>query len=67
MDPLLPPESAPLAAKSRGACSRLFWPGTGERQPRAAASRTWPWAGWSGREPLARAAGKRCRGGGRRL
>ncbi len=66
MDPPLPRESA-LTTKSRGACSRLFRPGAGERQPRAAALRTWPWAGRSGRGPLARVAGERCRRGGRRL
>jgi hypothetical protein len=63
----LPPESALLATKSRGACSRLFRPRTGERQPRAAAPRTRPWAGRSGGGPLARVAGELCRGGGRRL
>ena len=67
MDPPLPPESALLATKSRGACSRLFRPGAGERQPRAAAARTWPWAGRSDHGPLARVAGERCRGGGWRL
>ena len=67
MDPPLPPESALLAAKSRGACSRLFRPGAGERQRRAAPPRTSPWAGRSGRGPLARVTGERCRGGGRRL
>lgn len=67
MDPPLPPESALLATKSRGACSRLFRPGAGERPPRAAAPRTWPWAGRSDHGPLARVAGERCRGGGRRL
>ena len=67
MDPPLPPESALLAAKSRGACSRPFRPRVGERQPRASAPRMWPWAGRSGRGPLARVAGERCRGGGRRL
>ena len=67
MDPPLPPESALLATKSRGACSRPFRPGAGERQPRAAPPRKSPWAGRSGRGPLARMAGERCRGGGRRL
>src|SRR5580693_9557231 len=48
MDPPLPPESALLAAKSRAASSRLFRPGPAERQPRAAAPRTWAlgWAKW---------------------
>jgi hypothetical protein len=41
--------------------------GAGERQSRAAPHRTSPWAGRSGRGPLARVAGERCRGGGRRL
>lgn len=67
MDPPLPPESALLAAKCRGAWSRLFRPDAGERQRRAATPRTWPWAGRSGRGPLARLAAERCRGGGRRL
>ena len=57
MDPPLPPESALPATKSRGACSRLFRPGAGERQPRAAAPRTRPWAGRSG--PLTARAGGR--------
>jgi len=57
MDPPLSPESALLDTKSRGACSRLFRPGAGERQPRAAPPRTSPWAGRSGRGPLARVTG----------
>jgi hypothetical protein len=52
-----------LAARVRDYSGRA----PAKRQPRAAAPRTWPWAGRSDHGPLARVAGERCRGGGRRL
>jgi hypothetical protein len=63
MDPPLPPESALLAAKSRGASSRLFRPAppAGSHVLPRPSSGPLGWTKWP-RGPLARVAGERCRG-----